>query len=115
MEKKKSDHFRAVLQRQREEALSGVSNHQLSTERSADKEEKADRAASNFVETQITEDIGNLLRKIDFALQRLDAGTYLECEHCGGKIPLARLEAKPSVSLCIACQELKDAGKIKTH
>jgi DnaK suppressor protein len=114
MEKKKSDHFRSILQQQREEALDEVSIHQVSTERIIDKEEKADRAASNFVETRITEDNGNLLKKIDFALQRLDAGTYQQCEHCGGVIPLARLEAKPSVSLCLACQELKDSGKIKT-
>ena len=114
MEKKKTEHFRSLLLKQREEALNEVSNHHVSTERIIDKEEKADRAASNFVETQITEDFGNLLRKIDFALERLDAGTYQQCEHCSGVIPLARLEAKPSASLCITCQELKDRGKIKT-
>ena len=42
MEKKKSDHFRSILQQQREEALDEVSIHQVSTERIIDKEEKAD-------------------------------------------------------------------------
>lgn len=112
MEKKNTDRFRAQLQTQRGQVLAGVANHQLPTERTTDNEERADRAASNLVETRITEDNENLLRKIDLALERLDAGTYEQCDHCKGTIPLARLEAKPSASLCVTCQELKDSGKL---
>ena len=61
------------------------------------------------VDDQLAEDDRNLVEKIDFALRRLEAGTYGQCTGCGAEIPLARLEAKPSVSLCIACQEKKDA------
>lgn len=50
------------------------------------------------------------LEKINKALHRIETGVYGNCEGCGEDIPLARLRAKPSVSLCLSCQEEKDAG-----
>lgn len=76
-----------------------------------DLEERADLSTMETVERRITDDALNLLRKVDFALKRLDEGTYDHCDRCGGKIPIERLQAKPSVSLCLACQELKDSTK----
>jgi DnaK suppressor protein len=73
-------------------------------------EERAVQIASENVERRIALDDRNLLMKVDHALERLDAGTYETCENCGTAIPMERLMAKPSASLCIACQELKDAG-----
>ncbi|MEP4078658.1 TraR/DksA family transcriptional regulator [Haloferula sp.] len=112
MEQQQIDHFRKRLQAQRGQVLAEVANHQLPTDPINDIEEKADRAASNMVETQITQSDENLLNKIEFALSRLNAGTYQECDHCRGEIQLPRLEAKPSVSLCLSCQEKKDSGQI---
>ena len=76
-----------------------------------DPEERAAQIASGTVDRQIADDDLNLLHKVDFALQRLDDGTYGQCTDCGNPIPMERLLAKPSVSLCLACQELKDAAK----
>lgn len=78
---------------------------------SRDLEERAVQIASDSVERRIADDDRNLLRKVEFALQRLDEGTYELCDQCGAVIPLERLVAKPSVSLCLACQEAKDALK----
>jgi DnaK suppressor protein len=50
----------------------------------------------------------NLLEKIDLALERLEAGTYEQCASCGETIPLERLMAKPSASLCVSCQAAKE-------
>ncbi|HSL59900.1 MAG TPA: TraR/DksA C4-type zinc finger protein [Acidimicrobiales bacterium] len=38
------------------------------------------------------------------ALHRLDAGTYEECESCGGRIGQARLSAMPSTTVCVSCK-----------
>lgn len=76
-----------------------------------DQEELAVRISSGKVDQRIAADDLNLLRKVDFALLRLENGTYEHCEHCGAIIPMDRLRAKPSVSLCLACQEIKDAAK----
>jgi DnaK suppressor protein len=77
-----------------------------------DPEERAVQIATGNVDQHIAADALNLLRKVDFALLRLENGTYEECERCGSLIPMERLLAKPSVSLCLACQEIKDAAKI---
>lgn len=45
------------------------------------------------------------LRRIDGALVRLKDGSYGQCEDCDQPIAQARLEAEPTASRCIACQE----------
>ncbi len=45
-----------------------------------------------------------LLSKIDFALKKMDEGTYGECENCGEEIGVARLMARPVALLCIDCK-----------
>ncbi len=50
--------------------------------------------------------IGTLLETlddIDHALAKFDAGTYGDCEACGGEIASARLEAMPAARFCITC------------
>ncbi len=62
------------------------------------------------LDAQIAESEENLIAKIGHALERMDQGNYGLCEHCGGEIPLARLQAKPSATLCVGCQEKKENG-----
>jgi RNA polymerase-binding protein DksA len=47
-----------------------------------------------------------LLRKIESALERLDAGKYGVCERCGKPINPRRLEALPYVTLDVECQAI---------
>lgn len=46
-----------------------------------------------------------LLRKIELALERMEAGEYGLCEECGDDIGIRRLEARPVTTLCIRCKE----------
>ena len=46
-----------------------------------------------------------LLKKIDSALSRIEAGTFGVCENCEDEISIKRLEARPVTSLCIRCKE----------
>ncbi|MCB9140192.1 MAG: TraR/DksA C4-type zinc finger protein [Caldilineaceae bacterium] len=43
------------------------------------------------------------LEQIDAALERLDAGTYGICSHCGKPINEERMEALPYATLCMEC------------
>lgn len=61
------------------------------------------------VDASVAESEINLAKKIEHALERIDNGTYGICEGCQQEIPAARLEAKPSVSLCLTCQEKHEA------
>lgn len=45
------------------------------------------------------------LDAVDAALQRMAAGTYGQCIDCGIAIPEARLQAAPTATRCITCQE----------
>jgi RNA polymerase-binding protein DksA len=53
------------------------------------------------VDYTIEEDASDLLRQIDAALKRIDAGTYGICRVCGREIGEERLEAVPWTDLCI--------------
>jgi DnaK suppressor protein len=51
-----------------------------------------------------------LLTAIDFALQRIQAGTYGICVNCGAQIAPGRLEAMPWATLCIDCKRREERG-----
>jgi DnaK suppressor protein len=42
--------------------------------------------------------------EIDEAVAAIEAGTYGVCSSCGQDIPAARLEARPSSTLCVSCK-----------
>lgn len=45
------------------------------------------------------------LLQIERALGKITAGTFGQCESCGGEIDLRRLRARPFAVLCIDCME----------
>ncbi|MGD8415855.1 MAG: TraR/DksA family transcriptional regulator [Pseudomonadales bacterium] len=51
----------------------------------------------------LDQELAQELRKIDHALERIDAGNYLTCESCEEPIGEERLKALPYSSLCIDC------------
>jgi RNA polymerase-binding transcription factor DksA len=51
------------------------------------------------------------VRRIETALQRLEAGELGTCSDCGGDIGEARLQALPFAALCLACQEKRDVAE----
>lgn len=44
------------------------------------------------------------MREVEAALQRLDTGTYGDCESCAEPIPLSRLLVQAAATRCAACQ-----------
>jgi DnaK suppressor protein len=44
------------------------------------------------------------LRDVLRALRRMDAGSYGNCEQCGERLPIERLEVLPQVARCMSCQ-----------
>ena len=45
------------------------------------------------------------LKKIDYALAKIEDGTFGMCESCDEPISIKRLEARPETTLCIRCKE----------
>lgn len=104
--------LRKALQEQRSHVLKDVNRHGIMTGVGAgviaDETERADKIADAAVEHQLGYSESKLLEKIEYALTRLDEGSYGTCDDCGKQINIERLKAKPSVSLCINCQSAKE-------
>lgn len=73
----------------------------------------ADLGSDNFEQEftlSLMENEEDTLSAIESALERIEDGTYGECEECGGKIPKARLNALPHASMCVKCAEAVQRG-----
>jgi DnaK suppressor protein len=67
-------------------------------------DEAADAGTATFErekDLSIENNVRDLLRKIEGALKRMEAGTYGLCERCGKPIEKARIKALPYAELCI--------------
>lgn len=68
-------------------------------------------AAQDEISSQLAEVESRELANIERALESIRDNEYGICEHCGGAIPLARLQALPYATSCIRCQrELEKVG-----
>ncbi|MFZ5830613.1 MAG: TraR/DksA family transcriptional regulator [Planctomycetota bacterium] len=48
------------------------------------------------------------LEQIEASLERIEEGSYGQCEECGVKIPKARLNAIPYAHMCVRCAERQE-------
>ncbi|MFF2389697.1 TraR/DksA family transcriptional regulator [Agromyces sp. NPDC058064] len=57
--------------------------------------------------TAVLADVQHELAEIDRALARIADGSYGFCARCGKRITVARLDARPTATLCIDCARLE--------
>ncbi len=84
------------------ESLSQVSSDQPY------RDHMSDQGSATFereFDMTLEENSREALEAVRDALDRFDAGTYGICERCEAEIPVARLEAVPTATMCIACKE----------
>ncbi len=115
MKKEELARYRSVLENQPARLESTNREHEelLDESRTTGDFIGPDRAAdleTLEVDASVAESEHRLAEKIRHALDRIESGEYGICEACGAEIPAARLDAKPSVSLCILCQEAHEAA-----
>lgn len=106
-------HFRAELEQTRERLQRTIEHHDIGTASleeetgellSAADNHLADAATETYereLDEGLEEDAREQLRQVENALTRIEEGTYGTCEVCGKEIPVERLEAVPSATLCI--------------
>jgi DnaK suppressor protein len=88
-----------------EESQETINNLRGEVRDVGDEAERASRETENSLELRTRDRYRKLLGKIDQALGRVDDGSYGFCEETGEEIGLARLEARPSATLCLDAQE----------
>ena len=80
---------------------------------SADGNHMGDIATETYdreMDYTLAENDEHVLRAIDAALTRIDAGTYGICRTCGNGIDEGRLEARPWADQCIDCRRREERG-----
>ena len=74
-------------------------------------DDQADTGTKTFEREQEITLANNILERVnqvERALERLDEGGYGWCEKCGNAIPVERLAAFPSATLCVTCKQLEE-------
>lgn len=74
-------------------------------------DDQADTGSKTFEREQeisLAHSILERITQVERALERLDEGSYGWCERCGNAIPVERLAAFPSATLCVACKQLEE-------
>ena len=97
---------RDELQAEYDRSLTEIT--ELQRERLADSagDDQADTGTKTFEREQEITLANNLLERItqvERAIERLGEGHYGWCERCGNAIPVERLAAFPSATLCVSC------------
>jgi DnaK suppressor protein len=105
-------HFREILSGYKNELTQDVGRtvQMMQDEATvfADPNDRATQESDLGLELRNRDRERKLLRKIEQALARIDAGEYGYCEECGTEIGLKRLEARPTATLCIECKTLDE-------
>jgi RNA polymerase-binding transcription factor len=115
MDKRKAKTYRDKLMDRRVGLVGQVQAAEAySRERDAEAtQDPADMAANAYTKELLMSMSTNdrqLLESIDQALDRIEAGKYGKCNHCGQPIQEKRLEAVPWARHCLRCQDLNERG-----
>jgi DnaK suppressor protein len=74
-------------------------------------DDQADTGTKTFEREQeisLANNVRERISQVERALDRLDDGQYGWCERCGNQIPVERLAAFPSATLCVTCKQLEE-------
>ena len=111
MRKERLASFKKRLLEKREQLADGVGR---SASYGKDQDDDAIKDLGDQANTAYTREfffeLGNgnhrLLRDVVAALQKIDSGSFGDCERCGESIAEKRLEALPFARYCITCQRV---------
>lgn len=112
MNKKELKRFKVALEQKRDSIISaGKKAHWENMEdtRRGDFVDQASDDNEVHVNLRLLQIDAKLLRAIEAAIERIENRTYGTCTICEQEISVARLQAVPWSSVCIACKEKKTA------
>lgn len=102
---------RDELQAEYDQTLAEIT--ELQRDRLADSggDDQADTGTKTFEREQeitLANSILERITQVERALERVETGHYGNCEKCGTAIPVERLAAFPSATLCVTCKQLEE-------
>ncbi|MDD4963539.1 MAG: RNA polymerase-binding protein DksA [Gallionella sp.] len=106
------DHFRQILNLIKVDLGEDIDRtvHTMQDEATvfADPNDRATQESDMNLELRNRDRERKLIKKIDEMLNKIESGEYGFCDSCGIEIGLARLEARPTATLCIDCKTLDE-------
>ncbi len=115
MNKDQLEHFRQLLLAWKRELMEEVDRTMLHMKDDAanfpDPNDRATQESEFGLELRTRDRERKLLKKIDFALSRIDDGSFGYCEETGDEIGRRRLEARPGATLCVEAQERRELAE----
>ena len=112
MNERQEAHFRDILEKWRTTLMEEVDRtvHHMKDDAAnfPDPNDRASQETEFSIELRTRDRERKLLKKINEALDMLDAHEYGYCESCGAEIGIKRLEARPTATLCIDCKTLEE-------
>jgi len=102
---------RDELRAEYDQTLSEISELQRDRLTDSAGDDQADTGTKTFEREQeisLANSILERIMQVERALERLEVGSYGWCERCGNPIPVERLAAFPSATLCVSCKQLEE-------
>jgi DnaK suppressor protein len=102
---------RGELRDEYDQTLSEITELQRDRLTDSAGDDQADTGTKTFEREQEISLANSILERINQvgrALERLDEGGYGWCGRCGNPIPVERLAAFPSATLCVTCKQLEE-------
>jgi DnaK suppressor protein len=101
----------AELREEYEQTISEITEAQRDRLTDSAGDDQADTGTKTFEREQeitLANNVRERVGQVERALDRLDDGHYGWCERCGNPIPVERLAAFPSATLCVTCKQLEE-------
>jgi DnaK suppressor protein len=102
---------RDELRAEYEQTLAEIADLQRDRFTDSAGDDQADTGTKTFEREQeisLANSILERINQVERALERVADGNYGSCEKCGNPIPVERLAAFPSATLCIPCKQLEE-------
>jgi DnaK suppressor protein len=118
MNDRQKEHFRVILRSWKrslmEEVDRTVDHMKDEAANFPDPNDRATQEEEFSLELRTRDRERKLIKKIDEALDAIEADEYGYCEQCGVEIGIRRLEARPTATLCIDCKTLQEIREKQT-
>lgn len=104
--KKQLTEWKAELEEGQNETMHAMHDQELTA--FPDPTDQASAETDLNFDLRIKDRERRLIKKINQALERIEAGEFGICESCGGDISIKRLQARPVTTLCIECKTAQE-------
>ncbi len=109
--------FKRILLDRKEQILKNIVEYkseigELKSSETSDDADLATITIDTALEETLTKKQSKELDEIEYALSKIDEGTYAICEMCEEEIGIERLKVKPQARYCIVCREIVEKTTI---